>query len=92
MKLLRFSAQLAFICNLFFIVCFMIQRTSDFIGQADLSSIVIILGWLVAPILNVVVNIFYGWILLSKSQLRLPLWLAWCNFLVLIIQFYITFL
>lgn len=50
---------------------------------------VIILGWMVAPFLNLVVNIWYGLLLLIKSVIRIPIWLALVNLFILILQIYI---
>lgn len=89
MKLLLFAARLAFLCNLLFLVCVIIQRTHDFIHQAEISNMVIILGWMVAPFLNLVVNFCYGILLLSKSLIRLPVWLGLANLLFFIAEIYI---
>lgn len=86
MKQLRFTAQIACICNLLFLVCLTIQRTSNFIHEPAINSIVIILGWMIAPFLNLVLNIWIGLLLVNKKQIGLPLWLSWFNFLLLIIQ------
>ena len=89
MKPLLFTARLAFLCNLLFLICVIIQRTHDFIHQADISNIIIILGWMLAPFLNLVVNIWHALLLLNKSAIRLPLWLALANSLFLLAEIYI---
>jgi len=89
MKPLLFAARLAFLCNLLFLVCVIIQRTHDFIHQADISNIIIILGWMVAPFLNLLVNIWYGIMLMNKSANRLPLWLGLANLLFLLAEIYV---
>lgn len=61
----------------------------DFIHQKDISNMVIILGWMVAPFLNLVVNIWYGLLLLIKSGIKIPIWLALVNLLILQLQIYI---
>lgn len=50
---------------------------------------VIILGWMVAPFLNLVVNIWYGLLLLIRSGIKIPIWLALVNLLILLLQIYI---
>ena len=92
MKALSFFSRFAFICNLLFLICLIIQRTHDFIGSKDISTVVITLGWLVSPFLNVVVNFWYGIRLISKKTLNLPLWLVVSNFIFLVIQFFIHFI
>ncbi|HQS35474.1 MAG TPA: hypothetical protein PLC18_08665 [Sediminibacterium sp.] len=87
MRPLLFATRMAFICNMLFILCLIIQRTYDFIPSKDLSSMVVLLGWIVAPIQNLIANIWYGLVLVSKSSIRLPLWIAVTNMVLLIIQF-----
>lgn len=87
MRPLLFATRMAFICNMLFILCLIIQRTYDFIPSKDLSSMVVLLGWIVAPIQNLITNIWYGLVLVSKSSIRLPLWIAVTNMVLLIIQF-----
>ncbi len=87
MRPLLFATRMAFICNMLFILCLIIQRTYDFIPSKDLSAMVVLLGWIVAPIQNLIANIWYGLVLVSKSTIRLPLWLAVTNLVILAIQF-----
>ena len=89
MKPLLFAARLAFLCNLLFLVCVIIQRSHDFIHQADIANIIIILGWMVAPFLNLFVNIWYGIVLMCKSATRLPIWVGLANLLFLLAQIYV---
>lgn len=87
MRPLLFATRMAFICNMLFILCLIIQRTYDFLPHKDLSSMVVLLGWIVAPIQNLIANIWYGLVLVSKSTIRLPLWISVTNSILLIIQF-----
>ncbi len=87
MRPLLFATRMAFICNMLFILCLIIQRTYDFIPNKDLSGMIVLLGWIVAPIQNLIANIWYGMVLLSKSTIRLPLWLAVTNLVLLAVQF-----
>jgi hypothetical protein len=87
MRPLLFATRMAFICNMLFILCLIIQRTYDFIPNKDLSGMIVLLGWIVAPIQNLIANIWYGLVLVSKSTIRLPLWLAVTNLVILAIQF-----
>jgi len=86
MKPLRFTAKIAFICNLLFIVCLAIKRTYDIIHQPDINAIIILLGWMLAPFINLAVNIWIGLLLLNKKQIDLPVWLSLFNLTLLIIQ------
>lgn len=89
MRPLLFATRMAFICNMLFILCLIIQRTYDFIPNKDLSSMVVLLGWMVAPIQNLIANIWYGSVLVSKSTIRLPQWIAVFNLSLLIIQMFV---
>ena len=83
----RFLSKLAFICNLCFLVTFIIQWIPH-PPEGELVSTVIILGYVVAAVINVVVNIWYAFLLFSNKPLRniVPVWLIIVNFLFLIPQ------
>ncbi len=89
MKFFLFALRLALLCNLLFLICFIIQRTHDFIHQPDIANIVIILGWMVAPFLNLLVNIWYVIVLMKKSDHRMPHWLGLTNLLFLFAEIYV---
>jgi hypothetical protein len=88
MKLL---SRTAFICNILFLVCVLVQHTHDFIGQKDLTGIIVILGWLISPFLNLSLHIvvIVRWV--KKQEVHLPGWLLSINFLILLVQLYIYF-
>src|ERR1700749_3866250 len=89
---LRILFRLAFICNIFFIVC-MIMRYSNapkYIPQ-PLIEFSIILGWL-APLINFV-NFILALILLPRLQRKqLPLWLLYTNIICFLLQIYFFFI
>lgn len=99
MKGLSFFSRFAFICNLFFLVCVIIQRThflgsgsAGFAGQQEISGIVIVLGWFLAPFLNLGVNTSYAILLINRKPFILPRWLAFTNLFFLGLQFFIYFI
>lgn len=92
MRPLLFASRMAFICNILFLLCLVIQRTYDFIPNKEISALVLLLGWMVAPIQNMVANIWYGMVLLSKSKIRITRWLAIFNAILLLIQFFVYFI
>lgn len=92
MKGLSFFSRLAFLCNVLFIVCLVIQRTEVSMAQGVISSTVITLGWFLAPILNLVVNIFYAMVLLKRKQLPAPKWVVTLNVFFLALQFFYHFI
>lgn len=92
MKGLLFLSRLALICNVLFLLCLVLQRTDDFITNTDIKSIVIILGWFLAPFINMGVNIWYFTRRMGKAAVNLPVWLAVTNLLFLMLQFFVHFI
>lgn len=87
MQWLRFLSKLACICNGCFLVAVIIQWMPH-PPEGELVSIIIILGYIVAILINAFVNICYAFLLFSTRPLRnvVPLWLILTNFLFLIPQ------
>ena len=87
MQKLLFFSRVAFICNVCFLVTFMMQYTSWLPVQV-LSSTILILGNVFALFINFIVNVTYGIFLLSKKALflQIPRWLVIANFLFFIVQ------
>ncbi|MEK7198583.1 MAG: hypothetical protein AAB212_01500 [Bacteroidota bacterium] len=92
MKGLLFLSRLALICNVLFLFCLVLQRTDDFITNTDIKSIVIILGWFLAPSINLAANSWYLIRRMGKAAVNLPAWLAVTNLLFLMLQFFIHFM
>ena len=90
MKGLLFLSRLAFICNLLFLICLVLRWKGDFIGVEDIKNTVGILGWFMAPFVNLVVNAWYGIRLFRKE--KIPYGLAAANFLFLLVQLYVHLL
>jgi hypothetical protein len=90
MRLLLFFARVAFIFNLFFIAC-LIFRYNDVVTDQTLKGFVIVVGWLLAPILNFIfVLVFLIWKLAGKaSTAPIPSWLVSFNIIMLIAQLFI---
>jgi hypothetical protein len=87
MQLLGFLSRLAFICN----ICFLLSATILLLGHppgGEIISLVIILGFSMAIVVNVIVNIGYGISLIARKSLSdyIPLWLIIANFLFFITQ------
>lgn len=89
MKPLLFTTRLALICNLLFLVCVAIQRTHDFVGNEQLNNYIIILGWFMAPILNLAVNLWWAVLFVMGKAPTNGRWLFLVNVLFLLLQFYI---
>lgn len=71
-----------------FLLCWYIQLHEDFIKNQDISGYVIILGWLVAPVLNTIWVL--GWIFrkVGGKKTATPNWIGFCNTIFLIIEAY----
>lgn len=87
MQLLRFLSRVAFICNICFLLASFTQWLPSLPDNALLSDI-IILGYLVALLINLIVNLAVTVSFLA-GRLRLaavPVWLLIVNFVFFIIQ------
>ncbi|HVZ26545.1 MAG TPA: hypothetical protein VG842_10840 [Sediminibacterium sp.] len=92
MKSALFLSRLALLCNAFFLVCLIIRQTHDFIPSADIKATVIILGWLLAPLINLIATTIWGIRLLQRKQPNLAAWLPVTNILFLAVQVFIHFI
>lgn len=93
MRWLLFLSRVAFICNVFFLLAVSLQLF-HWLGSEDAQSTVIILGLVMAAVLNPAVNFCYGlWFLSGKNRsLNVPRWLVFANLLFLLLQIlYIVF-
>ena len=87
MGVLRFFARVAFICNICFLVVSFSQWLPQFPDNA-LTSDVIVLGWMVSLVINVIINLILL-LLFFVGRLRktgIPVWLILVNFLFFGIQ------
>jgi hypothetical protein len=89
---LRFFFRLAFICNIFFIVCMILRYShADQYIYEPLIGISIILGW-IAPLINLI-NFILVLILLSRIRRKqIPLWLLYTNIICFILEIYFFFI
>jgi len=87
MRWLLFLSRLAFICNLIFIPAFILQ-IENFISDPDLSSYIIIIGFVFAVLFNPLANLCYLVLFFAnrKSLSIVPGWLIVINILFLILQ------
>jgi hypothetical protein len=87
MRWLLFLSRVAIICNFFFILC-VILRYRDIIDDQSLKGFIVVVGWLIAPIITVTVNV----ILLSLYIIKrvpldfIPKWLVACNIIMQLAQ------
>jgi hypothetical protein len=85
MRWLLFLSKVTFICNLCFILCLVIRHT-QLAFSADFTSFVIIQGWL----LSVVFNVLFGVAIITartrQIPLDIPVWLVSFNFAAMFFQ------
>ncbi len=78
MRLLLFVARVAFICNLFFVVCLLMRHT-HFTVPAAMQEFVIITGWIMAIIVSGLFTVVLAVLALRKTPAVVPLWLKLIN-------------
>ena len=90
MRLLRFFSRVAFICNVCFLVVLVasIRHWLDALPNNDLLSDIIVLGYLVSVVINLLVNLAVAVVFLARRLRRsaVPLWLVIVNFVIFIFQ------
>jgi hypothetical protein len=94
MRWLLFLSRLAFICNIFFLLAFSIQ-ISHWVKNQDITDYIITIGFVMAFILNPLVNLCYLFTgVISRKKLAIvPLWLIVANVLFLVIDtFYLLYI
>jgi hypothetical protein len=92
MKSALFLSRLALLCNAFFLLCLIIRQTHDFIPSADVKATIIVLGWLLAPLINLIATTNWVIRLLNHRQPNLAAWLPVTNILFLLVQIFIHFI
>ena len=87
MRWLLFLSKLAFICNLLFIPAFILQ-IKNFIADTNLSSYIIIIGFVLAILFNPVTNLCYLVLFFINKKILsiIPGWLMVLNVLFLFLQ------
>jgi len=87
MGLLRFLSRVAFICNICYLLTSLARYGPPILSNNDIISTIIVLGWLMAIIVNILVNL---WALVAwsfrKGALHVPRWLLIVNFIFLLAQ------
>ena len=78
---------MAFICNICFMLAVIILYLKD-PPEGEVISIIIVLGYVFAGIVNIIVNFCYAVRLILRKPLKefIPVWLMIANFIFLIPQ------
>jgi hypothetical protein len=96
MKRILFYSKITFICNILFCYCLFIRSTKIGVVSNDelfsFSSVIVILGWFVAPILTVIENIYLFWSFVKKQESGLPAWQIVATVLFLTAQIFVHFI
>lgn len=84
-----FFSRFALICNIFFlislsIILFVVTDQAEKFGF--FAGTAITMGMVMAPILNMGVNLWFIILLLGKKEITVAKWLTAFNFLVLVLQ------
>ena len=87
MQKLLFFSRVAFICNICFLLTWLMRYLPP-MQQGHIASTVVILGIGLSVILNVIINFFIIVLLLQRKPVKeyVPLWLVVANVLFLIAQ------
>lgn len=87
MQRLLFFSRVALICNICFLITFFIHYIPA-IANGVIPSTIIIIGNVLAIVINVLLNIIYGLFMLTGKPISqyLPKWLAVVNFFFFILQ------
>jgi hypothetical protein len=88
MRWISFFSRVAFICNIAFVLCVLLQGRLFLRNQALVSTLVVA-GYVLAPfVFTPVVNLLYATVLVRKKPLflQVPKWLVVVNFSFLLVQ------
>ena len=87
MSRLLFFSRVAFLCNICFLVTFII-RFVPALKEAFFVSTIVIIGLVMSIVINVMVNLFCLVMVMTRKPLRqyVPMWLMITNFLFFVIQ------
>jgi hypothetical protein len=85
MRWLLFIGRVAFICNLFFVICLLLRHTHFTIPSA-FNEFVIIVGWVLSILLNFIFVLSVIILVLRKRNILVPKWVLIVNSFFFIFQ------
>ena len=87
---ISFISRVALICNICLLLAWL-TRYLTFLPRGHIESTVLIAGFVLSFIVNGLVNLIYVILLSQKKGIAdfVPVWLAFINFLFLILQLYL---
>lgn len=87
MKLHSFLSRVALLCNVLFVYCWLMQKTTvSVFSSKDVNAVILILGYLTSPFLNMAINIWWLILLTKKQRPLTPTWLLRTNLTLFIFQ------
>ena len=87
MRWLLFLARVAFICNLFFVLCLLLRHT-HFTVPAAANGFVVTTGWIMSVFFNFIFSASVVIVLIMKKLPRLPFWLLFVNVTLFLVQIF----
>ncbi len=81
-----FINRVAFICNILFLYCWLVRHTKDFLGNQDINSIIILLGWGASFFMNILLHGLWLYLMYKKEKAMVPFWLKVSNSLFFAVQ------
>jgi len=93
-KRLLFLHRVAFICNIFFLLCMGIRYShADAVIPQPIVELTTILGWIFSPAINLICMSISFIVVLKKGRgLYVPVWLLVSNFIFFIVEIFYFFL
>ncbi|MBW0178419.1 hypothetical protein [Sediminibacterium sp.] len=86
-----FLSRFVFVCNLFFVGAMLARifiKTDDSLELGMISNIAVVMGMVLAPIVNMGVNLWHLVLLFGKKQITTPLWVRLFNLFILLAQLF----
>lgn len=90
-KSFAFIHRVAFICNIFFLGCLLMGYMHFALPQA-LVSVMLTLGWILSPIMNVIAFFFFMFTMLRSERSDFPGWIILVNVVMLFYQIFHFFI
>ena len=87
MSKLSFFSRVAFLCNICFLVTFIIRYVPA-LKEGIFVSTIIVIGLVMSIVINIIVNLLYLLIIVADKPIRqyVPLWIVVINFLFFVLQ------
>lgn len=87
MSRLLFFSRVAFLCNICFLITFLVRYVPA-LKEGFLISTIIVIGLVMSIVINLIINLFYLLIIVADKPISnyIPIWLVVINFLFFVFQ------